>query len=194
MVLRPIKLLRVFPWWAGCPGLCMMLAQPLSAKRNYECVTKRDHWERQKWPPLMKFGPSQKGALPLFLHANGELQDALVHMHPATRRIIRQTKRKHPLPRENPPCTKPLLVGVPASMYADASLGFARKRYTSSRIGLNLRDGRKDIAIRLAGTSSRESGAGRETPTQRGKVGFRVCYTRVTHIAAPIIYAVGSHD
>ena len=81
-------------------------------------------------------------------------------------------------------------VGVPASLNADASLGFSRMAYQSSYIAPELRMAHQSSYMRVVRPSSHAS----HTATQRGKVGFCVNCALATHIAVPIFYEVGAHD
>ena len=74
---------------------------------------------------------------------------------------------------------------------------FSRTKFDNSpqkHSAPELRDGHKDILLRMEGAPSRGSEAARETAAPRGNVGFSVCSTRITHVAAPNIYSVGTDN
>ena len=108
----------------------------------------------------------------------------------------------------------PMQVGVPATMGADAKLGFSRAEHQSAAIALDICGGRGRGLPRMEGASSRGSDADRGNsslrcpcvricrdaprgnPSQRRprKVGFCVCRARITHVAAPETCKLGENE
>ena len=86
-------------------------------------------------------------------------------------------------------------VGYPPSVATDAQLGFPVMAYQSAELLSGRCEGDGNILARLVGARARAQKANNHVDVaQRAKVGFCLCCSKPTHVAAPVRRSVGEYS
>ena len=85
-------------------------------------------------------------------------------------------------------------IGLPTSIDAEASLGWALYAYMAAGISMNHCNGARRILLRVLGSCSKDSEAPKINLSQRAKCGVCPSCVRATNVLIPATYGVGACD